>query len=78
MIAKESVWVDKTTLLSRFKLSAQKGSQKSILQPYLAEKIQWRASSGDGAPKLQISVPCRGRTCPEVKNCSTPSSADPI
>ena len=22
-------------------------------------KIQWRASSGDGAPKLQISVPCR-------------------
>ena len=27
-------------------------------------KIQWRASSGDGAPKLQISVPCRGRTCP--------------
>ena len=30
-------------------------------------KIQWRASSGDGAPKLQISVPCRGRTCPEWK-----------
>ena len=29
------------------------------------QKIQWRASSGDGAPKLQISVPCRGRTCPE-------------
>ena len=28
------------------------------------QKIQWRASSGDGAPKLQISVPCRGRTCP--------------
>ena len=27
------------------------------------EKIQ--KSSGDGAPKLQISVPCRGRTCPE-------------
>ena len=22
--------------------------------------------SGDGAPKLQISVPCRGRTCPEL------------
>ena len=21
--------------------------------------------SGDGAPKLQISVPCRGRTCPD-------------
>ena len=30
------------------------------------QKIQWRASSGDGAPKLQISVPCRGRTCPEI------------
>ena len=29
------------------------------------QKIQWRASSGDGAPKLQISVPCRGRTCPD-------------
>ena len=29
------------------------------------QKIQWRASSGDGAPKLQISAPCRGRTCPE-------------
>ena len=31
------------------------------------QKIQWRArpSNGDGAPKLQISVPCRGRTCPE-------------
>ena len=29
------------------------------------QNIQWRASSGDGAPKLQISVPCRGRTCPE-------------
>ena len=32
------------------------------------QKIQWRASSGDGTPKLQISVPCRGRTCPESKN----------
>ena len=32
------------------------------------QKIQWRASSGDGAPKLQISVPCRGRTCPELLN----------
>ena len=31
------------------------------------QKIQWRASGGDGAPKLQISVPCRGRTCPERK-----------
>ena len=30
-----------------------------------AKKIQWRASSGDSAPKLQISVPCRGRTCLE-------------
>ena len=29
-------------------------------------KIHWRASSGDGAPKLQISVPCRGQTCPEL------------
>ena len=29
------------------------------------QKIQWRASSGDGAPKLQISVPCRGRIGPE-------------
>ena len=28
-------------------------------------KNQWRASSGDGPPKLQISVPYRGRTCPE-------------
>ena len=30
-------------------------------------KVHWRKfkSSGDGAPKLQISVPCRGRTCPE-------------
>ena len=28
------------------------------------EKIQ-QNQSGDGAPKLQISVPCRGRTCPE-------------
>ena len=33
------------------------------------QKIQWRASSGDGAPKLQISVPCRGRTCPENLLC---------
>ena len=24
-----------------------------------------KKSSGDGAPKLQTSVPCRGRTCPE-------------
>ena len=32
------------------------------------QKIQWRASSGDGAPKLQISVPCRGRTCPDAKH----------
>ena len=24
-------------------------------------------SSGDSAPKLQISVPCRGRTCPELR-----------
>ena len=32
------------------------------------QKIQWRASSGDGAPKLQISVPCRGRTCPENRS----------
>ena len=30
------------------------------------QKIQWRAPSGDGALKLQISVPCRGRTCPEL------------
>ena len=28
------------------------------------EKIQ-KKSSGDSAPKLQISVPCRGRTCPD-------------
>ena len=25
-----------------------------------------KKSSGDGAPKLQISVPCRGRTCLEL------------
>ena len=25
-----------------------------------------KKSSGDGAPKLQISVPCRGRTCAET------------
>ena len=31
------------------------------------QKIQWRASSGDGAPKLQISVPGHGRTCPEFR-----------
>ena len=30
------------------------------------------ASSGDGAPKLQISVPCRGRTCPDSKNTPPP------
>ena len=30
-----------------------------------AKKIQCRASSEDGAPKLQISVPRRGRTCPD-------------
>ena len=36
----------------------------------MQKKIQWRASSGDGAPKLQISVPCRGRTCPDKRlNC---------
>ena len=32
------------------------------------EKIHWRKfkkSSGDSAPKLQISVPCLGRTFPE-------------
>ena len=33
------------------------------------EKIHWRKlkkkSSGDGAPKLQIFVPCRGRTRPD-------------
>ena len=29
-----------------------------------------RATSGDGAPKLQISVPCRGRTRPEVTRTS--------
>ena len=35
------------------------------------EKIHWRKfkkSSGDIAPKLQISVPCRGRTCPYLPN----------
>ena len=26
---------------------------------------KYKKSSGDGAPKLQISVPCRGRTCPD-------------
>ena len=26
-----------------------------------------KESSGDGAPKLQISVPCRRRTCPDWK-----------
>ena len=39
---------------------------------YILEKkqnFQWRASSGDGAPKLQISVPCRGRTCPDKSGC---------
>ena len=36
------------------------------------QKIQWRASSGDGAPKLQISVPCRGRTCPEFSKWADP------
>ena len=25
-----------------------------------------KKSSGDDDPKLQISVPCRGRTCPEL------------
>ena len=34
-------------------------------EPGEKAKIQWRASSGDGAPKLQISVPCCGRTCPD-------------
>ena len=32
------------------------------------KKIHWRKfkeSSGETSPKLQISVPCRGRTCPE-------------
>ena len=33
------------------------------------KNVHWRKkfkiSSGDGAPKLQISVPCRGRTCTE-------------
>ena len=32
---------------------------------YEVPAFSWRASSGDGTPKLQISVPCRGRTCPE-------------
>ena len=34
------------------------------------DKIHWRKfkkSSGDGAPKLEISVPCRGRTCPDFR-----------
>ena len=43
-----------------------------------ARKIQWRASSGDGAPKLQISVPCRGRTCPDVLNRSDNSFGRPL
>ena len=30
-------------------------------------EITQKKSSGDGAPKLQISVPCRGRTCPEKR-----------
>ena len=33
------------------------------------EKVHWRKfkkPSGDGAPKLQISVPCRARTRPET------------
>ena len=38
------------------------------------KKIQWRASSGDGAPKLQISVPCRGRTRPEIGVSETGSA----
>ena len=32
------------------------------------ETIHWRKvkkSSGETSPKLQISVPCRGRTCPD-------------
>ena len=34
------------------------------------EKIHWRKfkkSSGEISLKLQISVPCRGQTCPEVR-----------
>ena len=35
-------------------------------EPALEKKTT--RSRGDGIPKLQISVPCRGRTCPEFLN----------
>ena len=31
---------------------------------------EFKKSNGDGAPKLQISLPCRGQTCPDKKNIS--------
>ena len=40
----------------------------------------FKQSSGDGAPKLQISVPCRGRTCPDVLalGCATMVRNEPL
>ena len=44
------------------------------------EKIHWRnfkKSSGDGALKLQISVPFRGRMRPEIQNSFSGTASVP-
>ena len=37
---------------------------------------KWRASSGDGTPKLQISVPCRRQTCPDYRMRGSPRTSE--
>ena len=64
---RDRIWRDFLHWIFRYFLQILGGS---VLLNYTEnlekkQKIQWRASSGDGAPKLQISVPCRGRTCPD-------------
>ena len=54
---RDRIWRDFLHWIFRYFLQILKLEKK--------QKIQWRASSGDGAPKLQISVPCRGRTRPD-------------
>ena len=47
---------------AEFSLNYTENLEKKEQKPL--EKIQ-RKSSGDGTPKFQISIPCRGRTHPE-------------
>ena len=47
-------------------LNYTENMEKRETYPLESSKFKQK-SSGDGAPKLQISVLCRGRTCPDIR-----------